>query len=130
MKLNLILVLLIFIAVMCKQSEKGGIERKELLSIDMDKTELTGIKIVEISLSPGLKAPLHRHPCPVAGRIISGKCMMQVEGEEPVVLEEGEAFYEPASTPVIHFDNLSDSKPLIFVAYYLTNGETDLIEML
>jgi hypothetical protein len=45
-------------------------------------------------------------------------------------LKAGDAFYEPADTPILHFDNYSEKEPMKFIAYYLTNGEDELIEIL
>jgi hypothetical protein len=45
-------------------------------------------------------------------------------------LPAGSAFYEPADTTVANFGNASDSEPLTFVAFYLLNGEQELIKML
>ena len=41
----------------------------------------------------------------------------------------GSAFFEPADARILHFDNHSDTEPMVFVAFYLLNGEQKLIEM-
>ena len=56
--------------------------------------------------------------------------LLQVEGETPQVLHAGQAFYEPAMTRILHFDNHSDTRPLLFVAFYLLNGRQSLIEFI
>lgn len=106
------------------------ISRKQLFDINMKARELSSVKIVEIEFPGGQKAPPHKHPCPVVGQIISGTCLVQVEGEEPQILTTGDTFYEPADTTVIHFDNNSETERMKFVAYYLTNGEQKLVEIL
>ena len=35
-----------------------------------------------------------------------------------------------ADARILHFDNHSDTEPMVFVAFYLLNGEQKLIEML
>ncbi|GAB3175926.1 hypothetical protein GCM10027291_36760 [Telluribacter humicola] len=55
---------------------------------------------------------------------------MQIESQPAQVLRAGDAFFEPADTPILHFDNYSASQPMKFVAYYLLNGEKELIELL
>jgi hypothetical protein len=45
-------------------------------------------------------------------------------------LPEGSAFYEPADTVILRFDNASATEPLVFIANYLLDGEKDLIHML
>lgn len=109
---------------------QNKIERNELQNVNIGKREISNVKIVEIGFQAGQKAPYHKHPCPIVGQILSGTCLIQIEGEEPKILKSGDTFYEPAETPVIHFDNYSDSEPMKFVAYYLTNGEKRLVEIL
>ena len=55
---------------------------------------------------------------------------MQVEGEAAVTLAAGSAFHEPAQVTVVRFDNASETAPMKFIAYYLVDGEQELIEML
>ncbi|MGH7068087.1 MAG: hypothetical protein ACREEU_09935 [Acetobacteraceae bacterium] len=46
-------------------------------------------------------------------------------------LHEGDAFYEPAGTTILHFDNASERESLTFIAFYLLgSGEHELIRML
>jgi quercetin dioxygenase-like cupin family protein len=113
-----------------KLNTQNKIKRTELSNVKISKREVSSIKIVEIEYQAGQKAPYHQHPCPIVGQIVSGMCLIQIEGENPKILKPGDTFYEPAETPVIHFDNYSESEPMKFVAYYLTNGEKELIEIL
>jgi len=45
-------------------------------------------------------------------------------------VKAGEVIYEPANTPIAHYDNASQTEPLKFICYYLINKETVLIKML
>jgi hypothetical protein len=45
-------------------------------------------------------------------------------------LPAGSAFYEPADANIANFGNASDSEPMTFVAFYLLDGEQELIRML
>ena len=56
--------------------------------------------------------------------------MYQIEGESAQTLPAGSAFYEPADTVIANFGNASDSEPMTFVAFYLLDGEQELIRML
>ncbi len=109
---------------------QNAITRHEILDTNIGARIISAVKIVEIEFPAGQKAPYHKHPCPVIGTIVSGTCLVQVEGEPAKVLKAGEAFYEPADTPIVHFDNNSDSEKMKFIACYLVNGEKDLIEIL
>ncbi len=105
-------------------------KRKDLLQTNFKSRLITSVKIVEVEFPAGQKGPYHKHPCPVMGYIVEGSCLLQVEGEPPRILKAGEAFYEPAETPILHFDNYSDTMPLKFVAHYLLNGEKELIKII
>jgi quercetin dioxygenase-like cupin family protein len=109
---------------------QNKIVRTDLLNIRFGKRIVSDVKIVEIEFPAGQKAPYHKHPCPVIGSIVSGSCLIQVEGEPAKVINAGDAFYEPADIPIIHFDNNSEKEPMKFIAYYLLNGEKELIELL
>ncbi|WP_339916788.1 cupin domain-containing protein [Yeosuana marina] len=129
MKTKIVLAILLIISIM-EINAQTLVKRNELSNVNIGKREISSVKIVEIEFQAGQKAPLHKHPCPIVGQIVSGTCLVQIEGENPQVLKSGDTFYEPAETPLIHFDNHSETAPMKFVAYYLTNGEKDLIEIL
>jgi quercetin dioxygenase-like cupin family protein len=59
-----------------------------------------------------------------------GSVLFQTEGDTVRTARAGEVIYEPANTPIAHYDNASQTEPLKFIAYYLINKETALIEML
>lgn len=122
--------LLILITLFMDANAQNKIVRNELLNADIGERIVSSVKIVKIEFPAGQKGAYHKHPCPVVGYIVSGSCLVQVEGEPAKVLKTGDAFYEPAETPIIHFDNYSDKEPMKFIAYYLLNGEKDLIELL
>lgn len=129
MKTKIVLVLILIASIM-EANAQNKIVRNELQNISIGKREISSVKIVEIEFQAGQEAPLHKHPCPIVGQILSGTCLVQIEGEKPQVLKSGDTFYEPANTPIIHFDNYSETEPMKFIAYYLTSGEKDLIEIL
>jgi quercetin dioxygenase-like cupin family protein len=63
------------------------------------------------------------------GLVREGSLLFQVEGEEAQVLHAGDAFFEPANVPSLHFD--ARDAPAVFVACSLLGaGEDDLIRML
>ncbi len=123
-------VLIVLLILGMKANAQNKIVRNELLDAQFEERTVSKVKVVEIEFPAGQKAPLHKHPCPVIGSIVEGECFVQVEGEPAKVLKAGDAFYEPANTPIIHFDNYSEKEPMKFIAYYLTNGEDELIEIL
>lgn len=110
-------------------AQKNQITRKELLKASMNQ-KVTNTEVQEITMAGGQAAPKHLHPCPVIGVIKSGEAIFQIEGKESVVLHEGDAFYEPKNVNILHFDNASKEKPLIFTAIYLKEGHEENIKFL
>ncbi len=106
------------------------IERQLLLSAALGERNINTVDIRRITLAPGQKAGRHLHPCPVVGYIASGTGFYQIEGESAELLPVGSAFYEPAERVIADFGNASDVTPLTFIAFYLLDGEQELITML
>lgn len=129
-KFKLIVSTIVLAFLVIKVNSQANITRNELFDTSVNSNKISTIKVVEISFPPAQKAPYHIHPCIVVGQIISGECLIQIEGQQPAILKTGDIFYEPANTPVIHFDNNSQQYPLKFIAYYLANGEKELTKIL
>lgn len=105
------------------------IVRKPLLIAPVNQ-RVSEIDVREIIFEGGQRTGRHLHPCPVVGYIVEGSAVFQIEGRPPQTLIAGSAFYEPANTVVVRFDNGSDAQPMKFIAYYLRQGQEALIEML
>jgi len=118
----------IFIAAGAIAQDK--IIRKEILTADVGTRLIRKVDVREIDFHPGQKTGYHKHPCPVLSYIISGTVLFQVEGDTLKTLKAGDVLFEPANTPIVHYDNASQTEPLKFIAYYLINKEQVLIEML
>ncbi|MGE8552557.1 MAG: cupin domain-containing protein [Chryseobacterium jejuense] len=124
----LIIIILMLNAVVVMAQQKS-ISRKELLKTAIDQ-KVKSTEIQEITMAAGQGAPKHLHPCPVLGIINSGEAVFQIEGQEKVVLHEGDAFYEPKNAKILHFDNASAEKPLVFTAIYLKAGSEENIKFI
>jgi quercetin dioxygenase-like cupin family protein len=105
------------------------IQRRELLTAMLDR-RVTSADVREIRLKPGQQSGRHLHPCAVLGYIAAGSAVFQIEGEAVQTLAAGSAFYEPAGVVVANFGNASDSEPMTFIAFYLKDGDQELITML
>lgn len=81
-------------------------------------------------MDPGQQGGRHLHPCTVMGYIVKGTAVYQIEGEPPQTLSAGSAFYEPADTIISNFGNASEVESMTFVAFYLLDGNQELIRML
>ncbi|RLJ32850.1 Cupin domain-containing protein [Chryseobacterium sp. 7] len=110
-------------------AQQKAISRKELLKTALDQ-KVKSTEIQEITMAAGQGAPEHLHPCPVVGIINSGEVIFQIEGKEKVILHEGDAFYEPKNVKILHFDNASAEKPLVFTAIYLKEGNEENIKFI
>jgi len=110
--------------------EKQSASRKDLMTIALDKQQVSKVDIKEVTMPAGSTAAYHLHPCPVVGYIVSGSVFYQEDGKEPLILHAGEAFYEPKNKRILHFDNVSDTEPLVFVAMYLKEADENIIQIL
>jgi quercetin dioxygenase-like cupin family protein len=107
-----------------------AIERQQLLRAAFESRNVSTVDVRRITLAPGQTAGRHLHACPVVGYIASGTAFCQIEGEPAVLLPVGAAFYEPAEKIIADFGNASDVTPMTFIAFYLLDGEQELITML
>ena len=62
--------------------------------------------------------------------VVEGEIRFQIRGEQEKIIRAGQVCYEPAGAIIEHFDNASNRVPAKFIAYYLLNGQKELIEML
>ena len=107
-----------------------AITRIPLLSAALQNKNVTSVDVREIKFQGGQQTGLHKHPCPVFGYIAEGSAILEIKGQPPQNLPTGSAFYEPAETIILRFDNASPEKPMRFIAFYLLEGQQELIEML
>lgn len=112
----------------CLMAQQLGIARKDLTPAAVQQFVKT-VEIQEITFPAGQKAPKHLHPCPVVGYIKSGTVLFRIEGQAPLILKEGDSFYEPKNTNILHFDNASDKEPMTFVAFYLKEEQEENVKM-
>lgn len=113
------------------QTSAAPISRKALLQAVVDPSRAVAqIDVQEVTMAAGQRAPRHLHPCPTVGLVTRGVITFQIEGQPAQYLKAGDAFYEPADTPVAKFDNEGDT-PATFVVYYvLAPGQKDTVQVL
>ena len=125
-----LLTLLFVLQAATSHAQNNTIIRKQLMLAHFDARPISKVDIREINLAPGQKGPLHRHPCPVVGYIVSGSILFQVKGDSAKILKAGDPFYEPADVVISHFDNASKDMPVKFIVNYLMNTEKEIIILL
>jgi len=108
-----------------------GVVRKPLLTVHLspEKT-VTTVEIKEVTVPPNGKTMLHVHPIPVVGVIHDSVIAFQVEGQPLQHLHPGDAFFEPANTRILHFDNESDTPARFSACYLLGKDEHEIIRFL
>jgi quercetin dioxygenase-like cupin family protein len=62
---------------------------------------------------------------------VTGEIYFQIEGAAGRPLRPGDAFFEPANTRILHFDNASGGEGASFIAFYLLGPQkNELIRLL
>jgi quercetin dioxygenase-like cupin family protein len=105
--------------------------RKPLLTahVSPEKT-VTTVEIKEVTIPPRSKTALHIHPIPVVGVIDQGIIDFQVEGQPLQHLHPGDAYFEPANTRILHFDNEAETPARFSACYMLGKDEHEIIRFL
>jgi hypothetical protein len=106
------------------------ITRTPLLSAALHNKKVTSVDVREIKFRGGQQTDLHKQPCPIFGYIAEGSAVLEIKDQPPQSLPIGSAFYEPADTIILRFDNASPEKSMRFIAFHLLEGQQELIEML
>lgn len=107
------------------------VERQKLLDHTLAKPEtVSRIEVAEIEFSARVTGIPHRHPCPVVGQILEGTIVFQIAGQEETVLHAGDAFFEPAETDILKFDNLGPAPARFLACYLVAEDDGPLVEMI
>lgn len=91
----------------------------KLLTAKFDARRVVQVEAGDFHFKPGQVAPIHTHEAPAVGYVAKGSILYQVEGEKPRLLNEGDAFYEPAGPRILRFDNASATEEAIFLDFNL-----------
>jgi quercetin dioxygenase-like cupin family protein len=88
------------------------------------------MQFVELAPADVGLAP-HRHSGPVFGFMLQGRMLFELEGDAPVEIAAGEAFWEPGGE-VVHYQmrNLVAAEPSSFLALCICAPGVDMITML
>lgn len=106
----------------------GEVSKPTLLK----RQELSGLSgkegvMLTVLLSPGESSPMHRHNAHTFVYVLEGSVVMQLEGQEPITLEQGETFYE--SPEDIHkvSKNASNTQSARFLVFFVKDQGTPLL---
>jgi quercetin dioxygenase-like cupin family protein len=92
----------------------ADVTSKLLLTQKFETRSVDQVEVGDFHFAPGQLAPKHTHSAPVFGYVSKGSIYYQVEGQKPVVLKTGDAFYEPVGPNILHFDNASKTEEAVF----------------
>ena len=79
--------------------------------------------LVEVTYAPGASSSPHVHRCPVIGHVVSGSLRTRSAGDVEHVYHAGESFREDAGQAHLVSANASDSVPVVFLAYFVCDGD-------
>lgn len=96
-----------------------GQRTSKLLTAHFDARSVVKVEAGDFHFAPGQVAPIHTHAAPAVGYVTKGTIIYQIEGEKPQILNEGDAFYEPAGPRILRFDNASATEKAIFIDFNL-----------
>jgi len=94
-------------------------QTSKLLTTHFESRNVVKIEAGDFHFVPGQAAPVHTHAAPAVGYVAKGSIIYQVEGEKPLILNEGDAFYEPVGPRILRFDNASATEEAIFIDFNL-----------
>jgi len=101
---------------------------QKLLSVNFESRQVVKIEAGDFHFVPGQPAPIHTHEAPAIGYVAKGGIIYQVEGQEPQLLNAGDAFYEPAGPRILRFDNVSSTEEAVFIDFNLQQaGEAFIV---
>ena len=107
------------------------IQRKALLSAPIEGSKIVErVEIKEIELSVAQATGLHLHPCPVVGHVVEGEIAFQIDDQPEKILRSGDAFFEPANTRILRFDNVGPGRAKFVAFYLLGKDDHELIRMI
>lgn len=114
-------------SVFAKDINLDKVETSQLLSTQFDTRNVVKIEAGDFHFIPGQVAPIHTHAAPAIGYVAKGSIIYQVEGGKPVLLNAGDAFYEPVGPRILRFDNASAEDEAIFIDINLQQQDEPFI---
>lgn len=75
--------------------------------------------MLTVDYAPGGSDPIHRHNASVFVYVLKGSITMQVKGDAPVTLKEGQSFFEGPDEVHLVGRNASQTEPARFLAFFV-----------
>lgn len=87
------------------------------------------IRVLKADVGPGKTTVHHTHRFPVTTYVLSGAMTFEIEGQEPIAVKAGDAFVEPANTPVTG-TNTSPTDKAQVVIFYVSEPSTPFLDVI
>ena len=87
-------------------------------SKDLEGLEGKSAAVVAVEYAPGASDKKHFHSGHLFTYVIEGSVVWEVEGQAPITLKAGDAFYDPPKR-VHNHGNASTTAPAKFVAFFI-----------
>ena len=98
------------------QAQQNGVTRTDLQRHDLSAPGREVVQ-VRVDFDPGFVAPMHTHPGEEMGYVLEGTLVLELEGQPPVTLKAGEAFFVPAG--IVHDGRNVGTGPAKVLATYI-----------
>jgi quercetin dioxygenase-like cupin family protein len=85
------------------------------------------VTMFTVDYPPGGADPVHRHNASAFVYVLEGSIVMQMKGEEKVMLHPGDTFYEDPAGIHLVGKNASDTKPAKFLVFLVKDKGAPLL---
>lgn len=106
------------------QSPPMGLTRTDLQRHDLSLTGREAIQ-TRVNFAPGAVAPWHSHPGEELIYVPEGMLEFQIQGQEPVTLKAGDAYFIPAGA--VHMARNRNTIPGVELATYIVEKGKPLL---
>ena len=120
----------LLISLMAIAHERGVIKPELLLGEivqGMPKGDKQQVRVLKASFQPGDKTMFHTHRFPVTVYVLEGAFTLEMEGREPVTVENGQAMVMPPNVKMTGY-NRSSTEPLRLVIFSVSDPDTPFLD--
>jgi quercetin dioxygenase-like cupin family protein len=103
-------------------------------SVELARYALTGplegfdAVLVELSFTPGVSVPEHRHPGPILGYVVDGQMRTAINYQPDQIIPAGGTFFEPHGALHTSFSSANPDEPVRAVAFLVVPSGSPLTE--
>lgn len=116
----------------CSSQEPGTVKPQILLQQviqGMPRGEKQEVRVLTAIFKPGEKTIFHTHRFPVTVYVLEGAFTLEMEGNPPMIVRQGQAMVEPPHVKMTGY-NRSASDTLRVVVFYASDPNTPFLDPL